>query len=232
MNLLPVPRHVELGRPHGRRRPSRSVQLGAAAAARRGLRDHDRRRRHRDDRGRGSGRGVLRATRRSRSSRGCTTARCPVGDDPGLARPPGPRGDARHRARQGARRWTTLFALDRPARELEGQPDPALLGAHLRVPRPRGRVARREPDDRRGDPRRRRVLHRAPHRAGPEPELPRAHGPLAASTTSTATSPWRRPRTSPTARRRRSSPRTPSRSPSSASLLGRAAARTSRTGAS
>jgi hypothetical protein len=68
---------------------------------------------------------------------------------------------------------------DRPAGVLEGQPGAAVHGAHVRVPRPRGGLARREPVQARRDPGARLVLPRAPRRAGTEPELPGPHGALA-----------------------------------------------------
>ena len=67
----------------------------------------------------------------------------------------------------------------RPTRGVEGQPPRALRRAHLRLRRPRDRLARREPVHRDGDRRARRVLRGASHGARAQPELPRAHEPVA-----------------------------------------------------
>ena len=127
---------------------------------------------HRDDRGLRYARATARPT-----DRGAPGA-APRPPDPRLARLPGPGVHARREPRPRADPRDARAAR-RSLRARTHQPLRALHRAHVRVRRPRGRVARRVADDGRRRPLARRHVRGRRHRARREPELLRSHGPLA-----------------------------------------------------
>ena len=95
-----------------------------------------------------------------------------------LARLPESRRDARHQPQSGADHANSA-GIGRSAGILEDQPAPVVHRAHLRLSQPPRSVGRCVADDGRGDPGARRVLPRAFHRAGAEPEFLRPYDALA-----------------------------------------------------
>ena len=151
-----------------------------------GLPPDDRRGAHRHRRARRRGAGAR--LRDADAARAAVRQAAAAAAHRGPSRLPESRRHAGHQPRQGADDGDAVRAR-RHAGRVEGQPVPALHGAHVRVRPASRRVEGRIADHGRGDHGARRVLPRAVHRPRAEPELVRAHGALADRSPRTATWP-------------------------------------------
>ena len=183
VNLLPRPRFVDIG--DATHRQSDRVGTHRPGAACRGLRAPRSRRTARTSSPATTPVGST-LVRRSRSSHTFTNGSIPIGtirDHPDLPVRAVMLDISRDKVPTYGDALRDL--IDRLA-SVEGQPDPALQRAHLRLPRPRRGVTRRRARSRPSEIRELDAFcQRAPRGAGAEPELPRAHESVAGARAST-----------------------------------------------